>query len=77
MVLLDVLPYPDYPKRPIEVIRDTVNNLDTIAAPLQQIGDSNQGSHGSLTAIILALIAALTALGIVIFFVRSHSLKVG
>lgn len=69
MVLLDVIPYPDYDRHPIRVIRDTI---DTIVAPVQQIGDSASGSHGNLTAIILAIIAALTALGICIFFINNY-----
>ena len=69
-LLSDIAPYPRDWDRPPVVIRDTV---DTVVAAGQQFSDSVQGggSH-SLPYILGGILAALVALGFLIFMVRLY-----
>ena len=70
-LLLDIAPWPRSGNTPRirEVLGDTI---DTIAAPVQQVTDSAApGGHNNLGIILVAILAALIALGICIFMVRA------
>jgi hypothetical protein len=74
-LLLDVLPYdPDEERRIREVYnRVATDTIDTIQGVVQQVGDSaTGGGHHSLPYILGAIAAALVALGLFIFMVRSY-----
>lgn len=72
--LLDIAPLPDdYYHRPVPpIVRDT---LDSVVGTGQQIVDNVQNtgmSIGGKVAIIAAILAALAALAICIFFVAAY-----
>ena len=77
-LLADVLPYdPDREKRIIGVYdRVQADTIDTIRAIGQQVNDGmssgGSGSHHSLPFILGGILAALVALGFLIFMVRSY-----
>lgn len=75
-LLMDVLPYDPDRERRIREIHEKIANdtIDTLNVVSQQVGDgvsSGGGSH-STPYILGAILAALVALGFLIFMVRSY-----
>lgn len=72
--LLDIAPWPRHHEVIREVPRVVTDTIDTVVAPVQQMTDPVQPGGGSNIGLIIgAIAAALIALGICIFIMRSRS----
>ncbi len=70
--LLDIVPYPrhyDRHPRVIDIVEDTI---DTVVGVGQQMGDGAGSGSSNLPFILGGLLAALIAMGFLIFMVKSY-----
>lgn len=73
-ILADIPPIdPSRYHRDIDVPKVVTDSVDTVNTVVQQVGDgvSSNGSH-NLPLILAGILAALVALGFLIFMVRSY-----